>query len=205
MPAAACRCGCTPHRTRPSGRQPRRDQPPHLGGRQVRLGRHHQVLRDPGCPAALRVPGPPVRQVHVEVRPRLPGRGDIGGENGRHAVLHLAGAPGVLRATHAVASPCLSCAVSSIAMPGPIRSPGAHGSHAAPVPAARRAGPPVPPVRAQQRLHPVRALMPGLLRERPAVRLSPATARTVPKGDLALRRCASTRPSTVLTCASTPP
>ena len=39
--------------------------------------------------------------------------------------------PACCGATHAVASPCLSCAVSSIAMPGPIRSSPASGIHAA--------------------------------------------------------------------------
>ena len=38
--------------------------------------------------------------------------------------------PACSGATHAVASPCLSCAVSSIAIPGPIRSPSASGIHA---------------------------------------------------------------------------
>jgi hypothetical protein len=45
--------------------------------------------------------------------------------------------------------------------------------------------PAVPPVRAQQRLHPVRALVPGLLGDGPAVRLHPRRQRRhVPERDL---------------------
>ena len=39
--------------------------------------------------------------------------------------------PACWGATHAVASPFFSCAVSSIAIPGPIRSGGESGTHAA--------------------------------------------------------------------------
>ena len=114
--------------------------------------------------------------------------------------------PACCGATHAVASPFFSCAVSSIAIPGPIRSSGSHGSHAArqrrQLAAQVR---PVPPVRSQQRLHPVRALVPGLLSDRPAVRLGPRRQRgqVARKRPATLRRCAITRPSTALTCAST--
>jgi len=44
--------------------------------------------------------------------------------------------PACRSAAHAVASPCLSCAVSSIAIPGPTRSPSASGTHAAASPAS---------------------------------------------------------------------
>ena len=56
--------------------------------------------RPSGIPAfclTLRVPGPAVRHVHVEIDPRLPARGDQRGEHPGHAVLDPAGHPGVLR------------------------------------------------------------------------------------------------------------
>ncbi len=113
--------------------------------------------------------------------------------------------PACCGATHAVASPCLSCAVSSIAMPGPIRSPGSHGSHAA-------ASPGSSPRRSAQshRYDPSSAC----IRCGPSCPASSATdqqfaftpgdsADRYPNATSTLRRCASTRPRTALTCAST--
>ena len=81
----------------PQHPQPARDQALHLLKGQLRLGRERQALRDPGFLPALRVPGPAVRHVHVEIDPRLPARGDQRGEHPGHAVLDPAGHPGVLR------------------------------------------------------------------------------------------------------------
>src|SRR6266568_7950280 len=56
--------------------------------------------RSSGIPAARRrgrSSGPAPGHVDAEVRPRLPGRGDVGRKHGGHAVFHVAGAPGVLR------------------------------------------------------------------------------------------------------------
>ena len=82
--------------------------------------------------------------------------------------------PACCGATHAVASPSFSCAVSSNASPGPIRSPGSHGSQArgqarqlrpqllASPTGTNRAGPASGT-----------ALVPGRLGQGPAVRLHP--------------------------------
>src|SRR5262249_5807299 len=40
---------------------------------------------------------PPLRHVHVEVHPGLPGRGDVGAEHSGHTVVPPADAPGMLR------------------------------------------------------------------------------------------------------------
>jgi hypothetical protein len=170
----------------PADGQPCRDQPPELRNCQIRLGRHHQVLRDPGCPAPVRVLRPPVRHVHVEVRPGLPGRGDIGGEHGGHAVLHLAGDPGVLRrdARGRVAVLELCGLIDRDAGADQVIRVTRQPRRGQPRElAAQRL--PVPPVRAQQRLHPVRSLVPGLLGDGPAVRLHPRRQRRhVPERDL---------------------
>jgi hypothetical protein len=113
--------------------------------------------------------------------------------------------PACCGATHAVASPCLSCAVSSMAMPGPIRSPGSHGSHA-----AARAGSSPRSSCQSHRYEPSRAC----IRCQPSCPAASAidqqfafvpgdSALTYPDATSALRRCASTRPRTTLTCAST--
>ena len=174
-PRAARCCGRTPRRRPPTGRAG-----PHSSSRSSwPMASCGLVLRSssPGMPAARRrrqVLLPALRHEHVEIRPGLPGRGHPRGEHRGDAVLHVPVHPACCGATHAVASPSLSCAVSSIAIPGPIRSPGSHGSQAR----ARRGQLrpqvlPVPPVAAQQGLHPVRVLVPGRLGQVPAVRLHP--------------------------------
>ncbi len=65
-----------------SHRQPGRGQPVQLPHRELRLGGELQVPGDPGGPPARHVPRPAVRHVHIEVRPCLPARGDVGGEHG---------------------------------------------------------------------------------------------------------------------------
>ena len=171
---------------RPADRQPGRDQPPELRNCQIRLGRHHQVAGDPGCLAPVRVLRPPVRHVHVEVRPGLPGRGDVCGEHGGHAVLHLAGDPCMLRRD-------ARGGIAVLELRGLIdrRARADHVIRVARQPRRGQPGeltaqpPPVPPVRAQQRLHPVRPLMPGLLGDGPAVRPHPRRQRRhVPERDL---------------------
>ena len=113
--------------------------------------------------------------------------------------------PACCGATHAVASPFFSCAVSSITAPGPIMSSGSHGSHA-----AARAG--SSPRRSCQphRCDPSSAC----IRCQPSCPAASAidqqfafvpgdSALTYPNATPTLRRCAITRPSTALTCAST--
>ena len=80
----------------PHGAEPGRHQPFQLLYGQFRLRGEHQPVRDAGLPAALRVLRPALGHVHVEIGPRLPGRGHQRGENPGHAVLHRAGDPGVL-------------------------------------------------------------------------------------------------------------
>ena len=113
--------------------------------------------------------------------------------------------PACCGATHAVSSPCLRCAVSSIAIPGPIRSPASSGSH----PAARAGS------SARRSFHD-HAYVPSraCIRPQPScpaasassqqfARVPGDSAATYPNATSALRRCASTRPRTALTCAST--
>src|SRR6266536_899161 len=64
---------------------------------QVRLGLAFQLARDARGPAPPPVLLPAPGHEHVEVRPGLPGRGHPRGEHRGDAVLHVPGAPGVLR------------------------------------------------------------------------------------------------------------
>ena len=161
---------------RPCHGQPGRGQPAQLLHRELRLGGELQVSGDPGGSPARHVPRPAVRHVHVEVRPGLPAGGDVGGEHGGHAVLHLTGAPGVLRrhARGSVSVLDVRGLVDRDARAGQvtlqIRDPrrGQRGKLCAQVR-------PVPPVRAEQRLHPAPPLMTSRFRQRPAV--SPGSRR----------------------------
>ena len=155
----------------PPQRQPRRGQPFQLPDRELRLGGELQVVRDPGLAAAGHVLGPASGHVHVEVGPGLPARGDVGGEHGGHAVLHRVRDPGVLRCHARGEVPRLQVRglVDRDPRPDQVR----------PItrqPRRRQRGQPgpqvlpVPHVAAEQPLHPVPALMPGRLGDRPAVR-----------------------------------
>ena len=162
----------------PAGGQPGREQPFQLVHRQLRLGGEHQVIGDPGVSPPGQVAGPPVRHVHVEIRPGLPPGGDVGGEHGGHAVFHLAGTPGVLRrhARRAVAVFELGGLVDRDARPDQVLL-------LAGDPRRRQRGQlraqllPVPLVGAQQALHPAPALVACRFGERPAVRLGPRCQR----------------------------
>src|ERR1022692_967826 len=158
----------------PPGGQPRRRQPPDLIDRELRLRSELQPGGDPGPPPPRQVTGPPLRHVHVKVRPRLPGSGDVGGEHRGHAVLHLPGAPGMLRsgARGRGAFFQLRGLVDRDARADQvtvaIRQPG--GGQARQLSAQVL---PVPRIRPQQGLHPAPALMTGRLRQVPAVRPGP--------------------------------
>ena len=155
----------------PGDPQPGRHQPFHLRDRQVRLRGERQRLRDPGLPPARRIRRPAPGHVHVEVGPGLPERGDQRREHPGHAVLHLPGDPGVLRG-HARSR--LSFAqVSGLVERQPradqvIRVVRQHLLGQIRQQAAQFL--PGPGAPAEQGLHPVRPLMPGLQRQLPAVR-----------------------------------
>jgi hypothetical protein len=107
--------------------------------------------------------------------------------------------------THAVASPFLRQAVSSTAIPGPIRSPGLSGSQAA-ASAGSSARRPFQshlylPSRACIRCQPSCPAASARLQQ--FARVPGASPLTYPDPVSILRRCAITRPSTALTCAST--
>ena len=113
--------------------------------------------------------------------------------------------PACCGATHAVASPSFSWAVSSNASPGPIRSPGSHGSHS-----RARAGSSARSSRQPHRYEPSRACIrygdsyPAASARAQQFAFTPgASPATYANAVPALRRCARTRPSTALTCAST--
>ena len=161
----------------PGQRQARR-QASHLLDRELRLGGELQVLGDPGRPAARQVIRPPLRHVHVEAGPGLPGGGDVGGEHAGHAVLHLPGAPGMLGSHARRGVPLLQVRGLIDRDPGPdqvavgVCQPGSGQS--------RQLRPqvlPVPRIGPQQGLHPAPALMPGRLRQAPAVRPHPRRQR----------------------------
>jgi hypothetical protein len=140
--------------------QPGRGQPAQLPHRELRLGGEIQVTGDPGGPPPRHVPRPAVRHVHIEVCPCLPARGDVGGEHGGHAVLHLPGAPGVLRRHARGGVPVLELsglvdrdARADQVIPG-VRDP-RRRQRGQPGPQLR----PVPPVRTEQCLHPAPPLM----------------------------------------------
>jgi hypothetical protein len=154
--------------------QARREQAPDLGDGQLRLGLALELARDSRGPAPPPVLLPPLRHEHVEVRPGLPGRGHPRGEHRGDAVLHVPGAPGVLRRHARGRVPVLELRglINRDPRPGQV-------TRVAGQPGEREPGQlrpqvrPVPPVGAEQGLHPVRALVPGRLRQAPAVRLHP--------------------------------
>ena len=163
--SAACCCGRTLRRAAA-----------HRSGSPAATSRSSCLIASCGLVANSRSSGIPAsrrRGMSLAQRPgmytsksaRPARRGDVGGEHGGHAVLHRFVTPACCGATHAVKSPAFRSAVSSIAIPGPIRS--AHRPAATPPPAraARPAGPSSPTVAAEQPLHPVPALMPGRLGE----------------------------------------
>ena len=113
--------------------------------------------------------------------------------------------PACCGATHAVASPSFSCAVSSTAIPGPIRSPGSHGSQA-----RARPGSSARSFSQSHRYEPSSACIrygdscPAASARDQQFAFTPgASSATYANAVPALRRCARTRPSTALTCAST--
>src|SRR5713101_1218227 len=113
--------------------------------------------------------------------------------------------PACCGATHAVASPSFSCAVSSIAIPGPIRSSSSHGSQA-----CARPGSSARSSRQSQRYEPSRACIrygdscPAASARAQQFAFTPGDSpSTYANAIPALRRCARTRPRTALTCAST--
>ncbi len=112
--------------------------------------------------------------------------------------------PACCGAAHAVASPSFSWAVSSNAIPGPIRSSSSHGSHsrASAASSARSC-------LQSQRYELSRACIrygdscPAASASCQQFAFTPgASASTYPNAASALRRCARTRPRTALTCAS---
>ena len=82
---------------RPGDPQPGCHQAFRLRDGQFRLRCERQLLRDPRLLPALRVLGPAVRHVHIEIGPGLPEGGDQDGEHPGHAILHLARHAGMLR------------------------------------------------------------------------------------------------------------
>ena len=102
----------------PADGQPGVGQPLQLGDRQLRLGGELLVVGMRRCGGGQ--VRPPLRQYTSKSAQAAAG-GDVGGEHGGHAVLHLPGAPGVLGSDARRGVPS-EVAVSSIAIPGPIRS-----------------------------------------------------------------------------------
>ena len=157
----------------PGQRQGRR-QASHLIDRELRLGGELQVIGDAGRPPARQVIRPPRRHVHIEAGPGVPDGGDVGGEHGAHAVLHFPGAPGMLGSHARRGVPLLQVRGLVDRDPGPdqvasgVREPGG-GQARQP----RAQVLPVPRIGPQQGLHPAPALMPGGLRQAPAIRPHP--------------------------------
>jgi hypothetical protein len=162
----------------PPGRQPGRGQPAQLSHRELRLGGEFQGIGDPGGAAPGKIPCPAVRHVYIEVRPRLAARGDIGGEHRGHAILHLPGAPGMLRRYARGGVPVLELGglidrdARADQVTVGIRDP-RHRQRGQ----LRTQLRPVPPVGAEQRLHPAPPLMTSRFRQDPAVRLDPRRQR----------------------------
>ena len=159
---------------RPLRGQARIQQPFQLADGQLRFRLALQLARDPGGPAPPPVLLPALRHEHIEIRPGLPGRGHPRGEHRGDTVLHVPGASGVLRRHARGRVPVLELRGLIDRDPRPdqvarvARQPGTRKARQL-RPQAR----PVPPVAAQQGLHPVRVLVPGRLRQAPAVRPHP--------------------------------
>ena len=159
---------------RPFRGQARAQQPLQLGDGQLRFRLVPQPAGDPGGPAPLPVLLPALRHEHIEVRPGLPGRGHPRGEHRGDAILHVPGAPGMLRRHARRGVPVLELGGLADRDPRPdqvTRVAGQPGPRE-----GRQLRPqvlPVPAAGAEQGLHPVRALVPGRLRQAPAVRLHP--------------------------------
>ena len=155
----------------PRGADPGCHQAFRLRDGQFRLRGERQLLRDPRLLPPLRVCGPAVRHVHIEIGPGLPEGGDQGGEHPGHAVLHLARHAGMLRrdARGEFPFPQVSGLVERQARPGQVIGVIAQDFLRQPrqQPAELLPRPFMP---AEQGLHPVRPLMPGLLGKFPAVR-----------------------------------
>jgi hypothetical protein len=154
----------------PEELQPGGCQAPELRDRQVRLRGELQPARDPRLAAALRVLRPAVRHVHVEIDPCLPGRGDEGGEHPGHAILDLPGDARVLRG-HARGGTALF-QVRGLVERDPRPDQVIRVIRQARRRQRRQRRPrllPRPPIAPEQGLHPVRPLVPGLLRHAPAV------------------------------------
>ena len=101
--------------------------------RQLRFGGELQVIGDAGGPPARQVIGP-APGMYTSKSARACACAVTQAE--KTVVTKFSAWPvhtACCGAAHAVASPCLSFAVSSIAIPGPIRSPSAPGTHAAAV------------------------------------------------------------------------
>ena len=146
MPCAAPRCGRTPRRRRPTG-SAARPRPAAPAGRSPAAA-WWRTPGHSGIPAArrrARSSRPPLRHVHVEVRPGLPARGDVGGEHGGHAVLHLAGAARRAAAPRTRWRPPSSAARSRRSRSrGRSGHPASSGSHAAARAGSSPAGPASP-------------------------------------------------------------
>jgi len=158
----------------PPGRGSGRQLPVQLVHGQLRLGRELQVLGDPGGPTTGGIGRPALRHVHVEVDPGLPVRGDVGAEHGGHAVLHAAGAPGVL-GCHARGGLALLQLRGLVDRdPRPDQIPGWVGDRGGGQPGQLIAQQhPVPPVGPEQVLHPALPVVAGRFGQRPAVGLHP--------------------------------
>jgi hypothetical protein len=154
--------------------QARAQQLLQLGDGQLGFRLVPQPARNPGGPAPPPVLLPAFGHEDVEVGPGLPAGGHPRGEHRRHAVLHVPGAPGMLRRHARGCVPVLKLRglVDRDSRPDQV-------TWAAGKPRRRERRqlrpqlPPVPPAGAEQGLHPVRALVPGRLRQGPAVRLHP--------------------------------
>ena len=192
---AVPRCARTPRRTRPIWPAARRRSAGPAGS--PRAAAWWQTPGSSGIPAERRrgkVTAPRRSGVcTVEVRPRLPVRGDIRRRTRwSRSFPPCPVIPACCGATHAVASPCLSWAVSWIAIPGPIRSPSRSGSPAAAsAGSSRRRSFQSHWYEPSRRLHPALSLMTS--RIPPATSSSPSPPATTPSRNQTPGRAAPLR------------